>query len=311
MYYPYLRGKQYELILIRENSHRFGRSIVPIIEPVRDNMRSLQRAVDALKENGCRFVIVGNPRHGDFADRPQALRAELATERFSEYNNWSVAYIADDLSSQSELDTVAGLHNDVSVIHNNFHSASALEAMLAGVSGLSAHIFMDSASSKLYRRRFTEGCRVILRDGFISRKNREHPPTEHFSDLHITYTDEDMTAFGDFLMVGDGYSEGGGPAYAVAIHLTYIDPAEDSDMFLKHYVSDRNSSPVDPGGKFLEALEKLDRDLRAGVPIYLSDAVAEYRVLHDEERYPGLGYAKKLSMQHHIELIAHFLSEEE
>jgi hypothetical protein len=31
-----------------------------------------------------------------------------------------------------------------------------------------------------------------------------------------------MDGFGDFLIVGDDYSESGGPAYAIAIHLTFI-----------------------------------------------------------------------------------------
>ena len=30
-----------------------------------------------------------------------------------------------------------------------------------------------------------------------------------------------MDGFGDFLIVGDDYSDTGGPAYAVAIHLTF------------------------------------------------------------------------------------------
>jgi len=35
MYYPYFRGKQYDLITIRENAERMSRAnIFPIIEPV-------------------------------------------------------------------------------------------------------------------------------------------------------------------------------------------------------------------------------------------------------------------------------------
>jgi len=70
-----------------------------------------------------------------------------------------------------------------------------------------------------------------------------------------------MDDFGDFLIAGDEFSEGGGPAYAVALHLTLIDEEEDEDMFVKHYISDRTNTPDDPAGKFLEALAKVVEDV--------------------------------------------------
>lgn len=39
MYYPYFRGKQYELIAIRERAGLIAENdFVPIIEPVKDNL---------------------------------------------------------------------------------------------------------------------------------------------------------------------------------------------------------------------------------------------------------------------------------
>jgi len=47
MYYPYLRGKQYELILLRENAKLMkDASMVPIIEPVKKNLTSLNKAIN-------------------------------------------------------------------------------------------------------------------------------------------------------------------------------------------------------------------------------------------------------------------------
>ena len=115
-----------------------------------------------------------------------------------------------------------------------------------------------------------------------------------------------MDGFGDYLIVGDDYSETGGPAYAVAIHLTYIG-AED-DIFIYHFLSDQTDSPIDPGGKFIEALAKLVKELkRPNSTIFKSKACLEYLDLFDKKHFPGLGYVKKLSMQHHIELIADVL----
>ena len=115
-----------------------------------------------------------------------------------------------------------------------------------------------------------------------------------------------MNGFGDFSIVGDQYSIGG-PAYAVAIHLTYLN--EEKDMYVRHFISDRNESPSNPGGKFKEALNKLILEINEDdSSMFHSSACDEFIALYNREHYPGLGYSKKLSMQHHLELIADYNS---
>ncbi|MBS1982831.1 MAG: sce7725 family protein, partial [Bdellovibrionales bacterium] len=44
VYHPYFRGKQYELITIRENASVLAASkFVPIIEPVKEALNGLER----------------------------------------------------------------------------------------------------------------------------------------------------------------------------------------------------------------------------------------------------------------------------
>ena len=44
MYFPYFRGKQYELVTIRETAELMAKSkFVPIIEPVKESLRGLER----------------------------------------------------------------------------------------------------------------------------------------------------------------------------------------------------------------------------------------------------------------------------
>jgi hypothetical protein len=51
MYYPYLRGKQYELLLLRENAKFIKENnIHPIIEPVKDNFAAIKRALNELNK---------------------------------------------------------------------------------------------------------------------------------------------------------------------------------------------------------------------------------------------------------------------
>jgi hypothetical protein len=116
-----------------------------------------------------------------------------------------------------------------------------------------------------------------------------------------------MDGFGDFLIVGDEYSESGGPAYAIAIHLTFIDPDQDDSMQIYHFKSERQDTPKDPAGKFAEALANMMNVLNGPRSKVLeTNAVKEFRMLHKQGHFPGLGYVKKLSMNHHIETLADY-----
>lgn len=78
MYYPFLRGKQYELIMLREMAAEISKSgIVPIIEPVKKNFSSLRKTLDKLVENNCRFIIVSNPSVGELKENSVALLEDI------------------------------------------------------------------------------------------------------------------------------------------------------------------------------------------------------------------------------------------
>jgi hypothetical protein len=109
------------------------------------------------------------------------------------------------------------------------------------------------------------------------------------------------------LIVGDEYNESGGPVYAVAIHLTFIDPDQDNAMQIYHFKSERQDTPKDPAGKFAEALATMMKTLDSPKSKVLeTGAVKEFRVLYKQGHFPGLGYVKKLSMNHHIETLADY-----
>ncbi len=307
MYYPYFRGKQYELITIRENAERMSQSnIVPIIEPVKRSLSGLRKALEALVAQQAQFILVANPLHGELNGGAEELQTEIIDGLLADYDDCHLGFITNSTTSLEEIHAFCqGQDKAVSIIHYGYPKGGELAVAVSEIAAINEHIFIDACCSRLYRRHFRDGFRVLVRDGFVKRTNREHPEVEHFSDLHITYQEESVEGFGDFLTVGDDFMEGGGPAYAIAIHLTYIDRNEDNDMFVKHYVSDRTTSPTDPGGKFLEALRKLVADVdNPNSKIFRSGAVGEFLDLHNRGHYPGLGYLKKLSMQHHIELIA-------
>ncbi|MHA6332659.1 sce7725 family protein [Qipengyuania sp. CAU 1752] len=310
MYYPYFRGKQYELIVIRETAQLMAdRGFVPIISPVREQVRGLQKALTSLCHNGTIAVVIVNPEHGDHKDDGSAI-SDLLRDEFAEHDNLLVGIrLHEELSAEEALAYCeAADGRPIALIHAGFTEANAFQEGSGAYPNIARSIFLEDQCGKLYQRKFrTHQERVLVRDGFERRRNRDHPSTEFFSDLHITYVEEGMTGFGDFLIVGDDYQEGGGPAYTIAIHLTYIDPNQDDAMFVRHFLSDRQDTPKDPGGKFAEALAKLIQAIDAPDSKFVeTSAIREFRDLHARGHYPGLGTAKKLSMAHHIETLAQF-----
>jgi len=312
MYYPYFRGKQFELVLLRERAEFIAANqINPIIELVKDNPSSVQRILSKLVEYGAKFTVVINPLYGELKGEQTKIMSFIESFVPPDYGNISLGYIVNpDTDMQHLRQTLDnGTRDNFSIIHYGYADGQRLSAETNDCRRVKTHIFIDNYTSKLYQRHFRRDHvqRVLIRDGFRRTRNEDYPPNEHFSDLHITYIDENMDGFGDFSIVGDEYREAGGPAYAIAIHFTYLNAEE--DMFIMHFISKRTGSPVDPAGKFLEAVEKLVIELdRHGTLLFCSDACHEYKLLFEKSHFPGLGYAKKLSMQHHLELLADFLN---
>lgn len=288
---------------------------VPIIEPVKGQLSGLTRALSALFEVGAQAIVIANPAIGDHA-RNHLPVTQLLTETFREADRLVIGLLLDEEAKLDEIRELCDLYSNhqVAIIHYGFSDGGALANVVEDFPNINTSIFIDERSGgRLYRRHFRHhNSRVLVSDGFQRRRNRDHPDTEFFSDLHITYPDENMTGFGDFLIVGDDYSEGGGPAYTVAIHITYIDGERDDVMNVHHFKSDSQESPQNPAGKFAEALRKLIEELSsADCKILETTAIQQFRELHVRGHYPGLGYVKKLSMIHHIETLAEFLGRDD
>lgn len=309
MYHPYFRGKQFELITIRECAQLLAQSnFVPIIEPVREALKGLERTLTSVCEANGKTVVIVNPYHGDHREDGTDISALLTSDYSGNSSISAGILLKNDMSIGEAMQRYAqhDQHSPI-FIHAGFTEAKALAAALGDELINTQNVFIDGISDKLYRRHFAGSKRILLRDGFKRRRNADHPLLEAFSDLHITYEEDGMGGFGDFLIVGDDYSETGGPAYAVAIHLTFIDPGKDDAMFIYHFVSDTKDTPTDPAGKFAEALRKLVNVLETGTSnLQETSAIQEFRELNTKGYFPGLGYVKKLSMKHHIETLSKY-----
>lgn len=307
MYHPYFRGKQFELITIRETAPLLAeKGFVPIIEPVRESLGGLKKTLQTVCDAGGRAIVIVNPYHGDHQEDATSITG-LLQEGYIGNDAIAAGILLRSEMGVADVMACYGEHADHNpvLVHAGFTEPKELAASLAAQMSEMTNVFVEDQDKLLYRKHFEQSYRVLVKDGFNRQRNADYPPVEEFADLHVTYGDRGMDGFGDFLIVGDVYSEGGGPAYAVAIHLTFIDEDKDDVMYIYHFVSDTKDTPTDPAGKFGQALAKLIEKLDSGNSKLLeTGAIQEFRSLHAEGHFPGLGYVKKLSMKHHIETLA-------
>ena len=309
MYQPYLRGKQFELIGIRELTPDVlspnKTKVSPIIEPVKDSS-TLKTTLKTLVDSDINFTIIVNPQVGTFTDIDaifNAIRSSVGDKR-----NYQVGIIFHSRSKHSTAIEVLQKYADIvpalTIIHNAaFDNITDILALYQEHFEIKYNVINLSATSKRYHRNFDENTRVELDDYFNAQtKNSDYLQVEEssFSEEHLYYKEEGFIGFSDYLSIGEEYSETGFLPYAVAIHLSYVE-ATTNKIRVKHFVSNSNDDQSDIAGKFAEALDKLIAwcDEKG----YNSIAIPIFREYHINGHFPGLGTLKKLSLMNHIDLV--------
>ena len=313
MYLPYIRGKQFELIGIRELFEKYPNILTkkdfisPIIEPVKDSS-TLKTTLKSLLDKGVNFTYIINPQVGTFTDTEKILEVLKGAVESIDSTNYQIGIIFHRnidhdaiISSLNKYEIVPAL----SIIH---HTAfDDIEDILKLYQNYSISYHIVDLSLKRYIRNFDKDTRVELDDYFNSQeRNADYSKIDEsdFSEEHKYYKEEGFIGFSDYLTIGKEYSESGFLPYAVAIHLSYAD--EKDRIKVKHFVSDSNDDTSDIAGKFSEALKKLidwcDKEH------YDSVAISSFREYYKKGHFPGLGTLKKLSLMNHIDLVLKLIS---
>ena len=87
MYYPYLRSKQFELRALKEfaQEHPSNGYVIPIIEPVKGNLRSLTTAIRTMSAKKMIFSLILNPTDGDFQYKKKDILSEIEELQTANY----------------------------------------------------------------------------------------------------------------------------------------------------------------------------------------------------------------------------------
>ena len=307
MYYPIIRGRQYDLLALRTcvENKLIGEKIIPILEPVKATPY-LFSTLDAFVKNKHEIALVLNPVVGDW-DRSLMLDDNLIG-RVRDY--LESGYVSPALTAGSGLKNCIKQHSlndeDIAKSYVIFKSSDDITSYMKGSCGSIRPRFCIIPDKSEFRRLFRGYGKILCEDHFNKQeRNADYIrcPDEAFSNDHLYYEEEGYQGFSDYSVIGSAYKDTGFAPTAVAIHVVYL--ADGNELRIQHFVSDTNGDIRDPAKKYAEALTKLkgkilpEEQQTYGYRLFLDDA--------SSGKYFGLGIIKQRSIMHHLELMNRYL----
>ena len=270
MYFPYLRGRQNELLCLREllDAGKLSSKIIPIIEPVKFSS-TLFSTLTKFIEMGHQVIVIRNPEVGSFrkesgdmikniekeSDEKKKEKIRKTLEGYKEvWNNSQIqkAYLVDDdvisMVREKKLDAKDVVMINIKKGNYRYYEEYGEEIIGKYTVVPKGGDFEDIIEDDI----------IILEDSYRkAKRNIDYieNPDELFSRNHIVYKKRGFVGFSDFSMVGNDFDESGFAPLAIAIHIMYFGNRD--ELKIHHFVSESNESISDPARKFEEAMNKL------------------------------------------------------
>lgn len=318
MYYPYLKGRQYELLALKELVEKdlITPLIIPIIEPLKASS-TLCNTLQTFIDSGRTAIAVWYPASNDFRKDFEKVKKDEDSKKISQRVTDIIhdprvmkgIEITEESSRLINLWEKKGFLRDKWVaICNDYDMLNIYNSLYTDVHPQYVIIPDDSA----FRRRVRKTHNKISIDDKFQKQNRNvdyiNNPDEFFSEDHLYFGEEGFKGFSDYSIVGNYEATSGFAPKAVAIHIIYPDK-NDATLRIRHFVSDSNEDIQNTAKKFYEAVTKLVTWCNTESP-EMTHGLYEFIQHYENGTYPGLGVVKKLSIMHHLELISHHLTDD-
>lgn len=303
MFFPYFRGRQYELLALKELAQKelISKYVIPVVEPIKISP-TLKNTIQAFEKADLNLAMILNPAVGDFADSDASSLVEIKKDS----KNIIPAVIFNESAEETfnNLEELEIEKNTVLSVLNNPDYVDYFKEIYSNDDP--AYVLLPD--ERRMQRAVKEN-KVLFKDKFNKQfKNSDYLKCEDepFSEDHLFFREEGYKGFGDYSIVGDNYEEGGFSPRAVAIHIVYL--SDDNELRIHHFVSDSNYDITDVAGKFGEAVKKLlDWYNKGHQERQITSALSTLLDYANKGYYPGLPTIKKLSIMHHLELINKYL----
>lgn len=294
MYYPYFRGRQFDLRALTEFAQQADTAnIMPIIEPVRD-VPALPKTIAAFSAHHQPLAVIQNPQVDHYSyqaakrhpidallDKPVIQRAYILTP-----------LLPPQLLPDSLLIVQHYADLKLFIDHDWLpESATLLVPPEARIRRLLAgrrfgHLF-DHYAVPEHSFEFT-----LMPDSFWS------------NDIEFARQYHEV-GFSDYLTQGATYFDHGHPSRTVALHLIYL---AGHQVRIRHFVSDQHADFKHQREKYFEALDKAVTWINQQPLINQTPATAQLLTLANEHHFPGMGVLKTLTIEHHLTIMKRYLN---
>ncbi|MFV0558366.1 MAG: sce7725 family protein [Enterococcus sp.] len=284
MYYPYFRGKQYDLLALIELSQQnlLSKAICPIIEPVKNSVQ-LKKFIQEFEANGQPYFVIENPEYGDFLTEAGTDQLRSLTQSRARILDCTLEELEDALelviAKDSTWVSLSDWQNNQRLVVTpyEFRILNQLQGPL---------IISDDPFTRL-----------------PSSQSYQELPEEAFSERLSNYQKLGFAGFSDYSIDTRYYSERGYPSRFLSVHLVY--PFE-GEVRIRHFLSiEELPTQKDKSMQMMEEVEKWQAELGESVQTYglqrLLDAAKA-------EKFPGMGNMRKAAVMHHLEIMSKHLT---
>jgi hypothetical protein len=305
MYFPVIRGKQFDVLALRHvaPSLVIAGNVRPIVEPVRDQWANLATIADA----GLPLAVVVNPQDGNYSPLRQGGSPDTVPPHgvaLFGHANVTKTLIISEATTVVEVDAfVADTPERRAFLVASVPRVRTPDPIAAALASSPERFAIHRSAVPASP---TPPINVDVQDHFNrADTNVNYPFDEFYTSRHITITgDPNFDHFGDYLVQGEDYNDaGGGRARNVALHHVYMNGPKQSELRVRHYVSGQHP---DVGTMWHDALTQLVADLpnlAALSPLNETATCNEYRALLASGGYPGLGKMKEYAFRHQLLLM--------
>lgn len=322
MYYPYLRGRQNELLCIREllENGKLSKKIVPIIEPVRYNSTFFS-TLSKFIELDRKIILIHNPKVGSFNKEYSDMLKKIEKESDEKKKSKLISTVDSYKNILNSDCIIKGYINEQKVVDKILSKQQDIENIAIINCRIGDYKFYEEHGEQLSAkitfipkdedfRDEVYGDAVVLEDSYVKEKRNVdyiNEPDVFFSRNHIVYSRRGYSGFSDYSIVGDEYEESGFAPLAIAIHIMYY--GSKKELRVHHFVSESNENISDPARKFEEAMKNLvSWELYDEIP----KTVGFLKLVecYNSGKFPGLGVIKRYSLMHHMQMMSEFLGDE-
>lgn len=281
MYYPYFRGKQFDLLALKSllEMEQLSLEVQPVIEPIRQS-KTFWDTVELFQKKAHPFFVIVNPQAGDFlTEEGSRLLQTLPNAK---------AYIIDQ-----PIETI-DCQPDLWVVHG---SAPAL------ASDWSKNQTPILVGQEFRLLKKIQGPKILMHD-FFTRLPRnsfyQEVPEEVLPTVYQHYEQQGFYGYSDFSIDSKIYYAHSYPSKTIVLHWLFID--QQQKLRITHFVSDESLETQKE--KFLQLMsqvlqhEEIYPTQTSGLKLLLE--------AYKKDKFPGMGVLRKAAVMNHLELISRY-----